>query len=116
MAELQVNQDLLNLIFNFKPFVGNRGKALIDATHAIAQLLTTEHASQAVNLLRTLNSSEGLPDSSPEEDKKETGEPLQLLSKFPHHQNIVYVIFLILILLLFANSRSHYFKTEDNQA
>lgn len=116
MAELQVNQDLLNLIFNFKPFVGNRGKALIDATHSVAKLLTTEHASQAVSLLRTLSSSEGLPDSSSPEADTETEKPLQLLSKFPHQDNIAFVLFLILILLLFANSRSHYFQSEDNQA
>lgn len=118
MAKLQLNQDLLNLIANFKPFVGHTGKALIDATQSVAQLLTSEDAANAVSVLQSLalNTSESdFP--ATEKAQGELEESVQILDQAPpgnpRSDSLAFSLFLIFILLIFTGSLSHHFNTEQ---
>lgn len=55
MAGIRVNQDIINLLQSFKPFLGSKGTSLIEATEAVAQVLSTDHAQKAVEILKALN-------------------------------------------------------------
>ncbi len=89
----QVNQDMMNLMMSLKPFLNDKGKNLVDAGEAFAQLFTTEHAARAMQLMKELSG------SNPAIVKADTtGNFLQGLFK----GNWAFAVFLILVLLFFS--------------